>query len=822
MTENNTPQSTIVSTGQVIDRDIDNEMKNSYMDYSMSVIIGRALPDARDGFKPVHRRILHSMNETGMVHNKPHKKSARVVGDVLGKYHPHGDTAVYDSAVRMAQDFATRYPLIDGHGNFGSVDGDSAAAMRYTEMRMDKIASEMLQDIDKNTVNFVPNYDASLDEPTVLPSKFPNLMVNGSTGIAVGMATNMAPHNLSEVIDGICSYIDSPDITTNELMEKITGPDFPTGGIVLGNDGIKQAYETGRGSIKLRAKTDTEDIGNGKTRIIVSEIPYQVNKAKLIENMAGLVRDKKISGIADIRDESDKEGMRIVIETIRGTNPDVLLNQLYKHTNLQTSFGIINLAIVNNEPRILSLKDMIQIYVNHRMDVIQKRTQFDYDKASDKKHILTGINTALDNIDDIITLIKGSNSTNDARQSIMKYGLDEKQAQAILDMKLNKLTSMETQKIKDDIDELVSMISEYQKILDSDEIKRSIIKDELSEMKSSYGDHRRTIILADGRELTDEDLIPREDVVITLTNEGYIKRTGLTTYNRQKRGGIGSMSMNTKESDFVSNLLVTSSHDYVMFFTSHGKVYLKKAYEIVNGSKQSKGKPIIHFLELAENEMVSAIHGTSEFQDDHYVVMATRSGIIKKTQLSEFNNTRKSGLIAINLQQDDILTNVAITDGNCDIVMSSRSCRAVRFPETDIRISSRQTMGVIGMKLQDKDDHVVNMSTIDSDNENKSIVTITENGYGKRTSIDEFSQRSRAGKGILSIAQSLRNGHVVGCLVVDSDDEMILTSRNGNLIRLSIEDIPIRHRQTKGIRMMNLKSDDEIITVKPLGTSSIM
>ncbi|NPE31668.1 DNA gyrase subunit A, partial [Methanococcoides sp. SA1] len=631
---------------------IQDEMKNSYIDYAMSVIVGRALPDARDGLKPVHRRILYAMKEAGMTYDKSYKKSARVVGDVLGKYHPHGDTAVYDSLVRMVQEFSLRYPLIDGQGNFGSIDGDSAAAMRYTESRMDRISNEMLSDIDKETVLFRPNYDGSLKEPTVLPARLPNLLINGSTGIAVGMATNMAPHNLGEVIDATLMLIEDPETPISSLMEIVKGPDFPTGGVILGHQGIKSAYETGRGPIKIRAVTSIEEMKNDKKRIVISELPYQVNKSRLIENIAALVREKKIVGISDLRDESDRDGIRVSIELTRNTNPEVILNQLYKHTQMQTTFGIINLALVDNIPRELTLKELLQIYLEHRIDVILKRSMFDMRKADEKAHILKGLMIALDHIDEVIALIRGSNAVDEAKEGLMtKFGLDEVQAKAILDMRLQKLTGLERQKIEDEHGELVKLIEDLKDIIESDERKYNIIKEELQAIRERFADKRRTEITGSHVEFEDEDLIPVEEVIVTITNSGYIKRMPVDTYTQQHRGGKGVIGMETKELDVVEDIFISSTHDYLMFFTNRGKVHWKKVYGIPEGSRQSKGKAVVNLLDLAENEYVTATITVKEFEEDKFLFMATRMGTVKKTPLSDFSNVRKAGIIALKLDE---------------------------------------------------------------------------------------------------------------------------------------------------------------------------
>ena len=789
---------------------IEDEMKNSFMDYAMSVIVSRALPDARDGLKPVHRRILYAMKEAGITHDKAYKKSARVVGDVLGKYHPHGDTAVYDSLVRMVQEFSLRYPLIDGQGNFGSIDGDSAAAMRYTEARMDKIADEMLIDIDKETVATRPNYDGSLEEPVVLPAKLPNLLINGSTGIAVGMATNMAPHNLTEVIDATLMIIDNPDVTISELMQVVKGPDFPTGATILGKQGIKSAYETGRGRIQLRAVAEIDEIKKDKYAIIVTEIPYQVNKSKLIEDIASLVRDKKIVGVSDLRDESDREGIRVVVELTRGTNPNVVLNQLYKHTQMQTTFGIINLALVDDIPRELTLKEMLRIYLDHRIDVIQKRTRYQLKKAEDRAHILRGLKIALDHLDEVISLIRSSRDVETARNGLIEnFGLDEVQARAILDMRLQKLTGLERQKIEDEYNELIKLIAELNEILASDERKYEIIVSELKDLKERFGDERRTSINGTVEELEDEDLIPDEEVVVTITNSGYIKRLLLDTYSKQRRGGKGIIGMDIKDEDFVTDIFVASTHDYILFFTNQGRVHWQKVYGIPEGSRQSRGKAIVNLLELGEGEVVTAMIPVSEFVEDNYLFMATRKGTVKKSQLSDFSNPRKGGIIAMKLDDDDALLNVTLTDGSRELVMVSSHGKAIRFSEEDVRSMGRTARGVRGMKLE-ADDSVVSLDIVDNE---AALLTITENGFGKRTLFEEYRTMRRGGRGVITIVTSLRNGPVINVKSVKDDDEVMLTSSEGIIIRIPVKDIRIQGRNTQGVKVMNVRTDDKVVGV---------
>ncbi len=788
---------------------IDDEMKRSYINYAMSVIVGRALPDARDGLKPVHRRILFSMKEAGITHDKPYRKSARVVGDVLGKYHPHGDTAVYDSIVRMVQTFSLRYPLIDGQGNFGSIDGDSAAAMRYTEVRMDKIADEMLADIEKETVPFRPNYDGSMEEPEVLPAKLPNLLINGSTGIAVGMATNMAPHNIREVIDGTLMLIENPETTISELMSVIKGPDFPTGAHILGTAGIKSAYMTGRGPVKIRAVAEIQEFKKDREQIIVTELPYQVNKARMIENIAQLARDKIIVGISDLRDESDREGIRVVIELSRGTNPKVILNQLYKHTQMETSFGIINLALVDGiKTKELNLKEILEIYLDYRMEIIQKRTLYDLKKSEERAHILEGLRIALDNIDAVVALIKGSANADEAKKGLMvNFALDEVQSKAILEMRLQRLTGLETRKILEELEGLIKLIAELREIIESDELKFEIIRNELLELKEKYGDARRTKIVQDTAQVTDEDLIHEEDVVVTITNGGYIKRLPLETYTMQRRGGKGIIGMEMKEEDFVENLFISSTHNYILFFTNLGRLYWQKVYEIPEGSRQSRGKAIVNLLELQEGEMVNAMIPVKEFAEDLYLLMATREGTIKKTPLSEFKNPRRAGIIAVTVDEGDELVRVLLTDGKRELVTVSKKGKAIRFPEEDVRPMGRTARGVRGMTLETSDDEVVSLDIVD---ETTTLLTVTENGFGKRTEYSEYPVHHRGGKGVITIVTNARNGPVSRVRSVAEYDELIFTSSEGIIIRVPVKDIPIQGRNTQGVKIMNIKSGDKV------------
>lgn len=788
---------------------IDDEMKRSYINYAMSVIVGRALPDARDGLKPVHRRILFSMKESGITHDKPYKKSARVVGDVLGKYHPHGDAAVYDSIVRMVQDFSLRYPLIDGQGNFGSIDGDEAAAMRYTEVRMDRIAEEMLTDIEKETVPFRPNYDGSLEEPEVLPAKLPNLLINGSTGIAVGMATNMAPHNISEVIDGTLMLIDNPETPVSELMTVVKGPDFPTGAHILGTAGIRSAYTTGRGPVKIRAVAEIQELKKDREQIIVTELPYQVNKARMIENIAQLVREKVISGISDLRDESDREGIRVVIELSKGTNARVVLNQLYKHTQMETTFGVINLALVDGKPQELNLKQLLEIYLEYRMEIVQKRTLYDLKKSEERAHILEGLRIALDNIDAVVALIKGSANADEARQGLMdNFTLDEVQAKAILDMRLQRLTGLETKKILEELENLIKLIAELKKILESDELKYEIIRTELLGLKEKYGDVRRTKIVHYTEEVTDEDLIPEADVVVTITNSGYIKRIPLDTYSMQRRGGRGIIGMEMKEEDFVENLFISSTHNYILFFTNRGRLYWQKVYEIPEGSRQSRGKAIVNLLELREGEMVNAMIPVKEFAEDRYLLMATRAGTTKKTPLSEFRNPRKAGIIAVSLDEGDELVKVLLTDGKQEVLMVSKKGKAIRFSEDDVRPMGRTARGVRGMILDGPEDEVVSMDLVD---ETTTLLSVTENGFGKRTEYSQYPMHRRGGKGVITIVTNLRNGFVANVKSVAEDDELMITSSEGIIIRVPAKDISIQGRNTQGVRIMNMKSGDKVV-----------
>ncbi len=792
---------------RIVKRLIADEMRESYISYSMSVIVGRALPDARDGLKPVHRRVLYTMYENGLFHNKPFRKSANVVGNCMAKYHPHGDAAIYDTLVRMAQDFSLRYPLVQGHGNFGSIDGDSPAAMRYSEARLSKLAEEMLEDIDKETVKFQPNFDDSAKEPIILPSKLPNLLINGSSGIAVGMATNMPPHNLVEIADGIIKVIDNPNITVDELIAVIKGPDFPTGGLICGRAGIISAYHTGRGRIVVRSKTEIIDKANKKA-IIISEIPYMVNKAVLVEQIADNVRNKRISGISDLRDESDREGIRVVVELKKDANPEIVLNQLYKHTRMQDSFGIINLALVNNQPKVLNLRELIICHINHRRQVIRKRTEFDLTKAEERAHILKGLRIALANIDNVITLIKKSVSADDARKLLIsRFKLTEKQANAVLDMKLQKLSSLEQKKIKDELESLLKLIEQLKAILASEQKILNIIKTELLELKKKYGDERRTHFTDIEEDIEIEDLIKEEEMVIIVTHDGYIKRLPLDTYKQQHRGGKGVIATKTKEEDFVEDIFITSTHSYLLFFTDRGMVYWLKAYKVPEESRIAKGKAIINLLNL-KNEKITSVIPIREFKKGYYLLMATKNGIIKKTELEAYSRPRANGIIAINLDKGDELINAVLTDGAKNILLATRSGMAVKFNERDARPVGRTSRGVIGIRLREND-CVVGMIIAD---DNKALLTITENGYGKRTLINNYRLINRGGYGVINIQCSERNGNVVSVNSINGSDEIILISRRGIVIRMPANGISLIGRNTQGVRLMRLSNDDSVVS----------
>jgi DNA gyrase subunit A len=791
------------------DRDIVTEMRSSFLDYAMSVIVSRALPDVRDGLKPVHRRILYAMNELGMTPDKPFKKSARIVGEVIGKYHPHGDAAVYETMVRMAQDFNMRYTLVDGHGNFGSVDGDAAAAMRYTEARLSKIAMELLRDLNKDTVDFVPNYDGEEREPAVLPSRFPNLLVNGVSGIAVGMATNIPTHNLREVIDGTLALIDKPDITPVELMEYIKGPDFPTGAYILGRQGIRQAYMTGRGTVIMRAKTTIEETGN-KARIIVHELPYQVNKARLVERIAELVRDKQIDGITDLRDESDRTGMRIVIELRRDVTPSVVLNNLFKHTSMQSNFGINMLALVDGEPKVLNLRDVLYYYLQHQIQVIRRRTEFDLKKAEERAHILEGLRIALDHLDAVIALIRASRTTEEAREGLVtRFNLTVAQAQAILDMRLQRLTGLEREKIENEYNELLAKIAEYKAILADEQLVLNIISEELKEIRDKFGDERRTEISIDVDNIEDEDLIPREEVVVTISHTGYVKRLPVSTYRSQKRGGKGVIGMDTKEDDFVEHLFTTNSHHTLLFFTNKGKAYRLKAYEIPELGRTARGTPIINLLQIEQGETINAVIPIESLEEDKFLFFATRRGIVKKTPLVDFANIRKVGLIAILLREDDELVGVRLTDGNRNIIMGTSHGMSICFPEQDVRPMGRSAGGVKGIHLS-AGDHVVGMDVVD---EGQEVLTVTAKGYGKRTPVGEYRMQTRGGKGIKTLNITEKNGNVVGLKVVNDDQDLMIITAAGTLIRTAIAGISSMGRNTQGVRLIHIREDDEVATM---------
>jgi len=801
---------------KIIDRNISQEMRESFLGYAMSVIVSRALPDVRDGLKPVHRRILFAMNEMGMTPDKPYKKSARIVGDVIGKYHPHGDSAVYETMVRMAQDFSYRNPLVDGHGNFGSVDGDSAAAMRYTEARLSKIATELLRDINKDTIDYGPNYDGNEKEPLVLPARFPNLLVNGAAGIAVGMATNIPPHNLGEVIDGILLLIEHEEVTIRDLIEIIKGPDFPTGAQIMGRSGIYQAYETGRGSITVRAKTNIEE-HNGKHRIIVDEIPYQVNKAKLIERIAELVRDKKIDGITDLRDESDRNGMRIVIEMRRDINPQVLLNNLFKHTALQTTFGVNMLALVNGHPRTLNLKEMLTHYLDHQRVVIRRRTEFDLRKAEARAHILEGLRIALDHIDEIITLIRSSRTTEEARNGLMeRFTLSHEQAQAILDMRLQRLTGLERDKIEEEYQELVKLIAELKEILADENKILAIIKEELIEVKEKYADPRRTEVMAAVDTIEIEDLIPEEEVCITLTHTGYIKRLPASTYRSQRRGGRGIQGAETKEDDFVQNLFVTSSHNYLLVFTNRGKVYRLKAYEVPELGRTARGTPIINLIQIEQGEQVKAVIPVKDFDEENrFLFFATKQGIVKRTDLSSFEHIRKGGLFAINVREEDELIGVILTDGNQDIIMGTKDGMSIRFNEQDVRSMGRTATGVKGITL-DPGDEVIDADMV---GDNTDVLIVTSGGYGKRTPIEEYRVQSRGGKGIKTLNVTEKNGHIIALKVVNEENDLMIVTVSGVIIRLNINGISTMGRNTQGVRLIRIENEEEVATVAKVESS---
>ncbi len=794
---------------------IEEEMKTSYLDYAMSVIVGRALPDVRDGLKPVHRRVLFAMHELGLTRGKAYKKSARVVGDVIGKYHPHGDAAVYDTIVRLAQDFSMRYPLVDGQGNFGSVDGDPPAAMRYTEVRMERITDEMLADIEKETVDFAPNYDESMFEPTVLPARIPNLLINGSTGIAVGMATNIPPHNLREVTDGVLMLIDDPKATVFDLMKAIKGPDFPTAGIIYGRRGIEEAYMHGRGSIQVRARAEIVPMDKGdRESIIITELPYQVNKARLIEKIAELVRDKKISGVSDIRDESDRDGMRIVLELRRGEIASVILNQLYKFTAMQSTFGVIMLALVNNQPRVLDLRQMLTLFIAHRKEIVTRRTRFELKKAEEKAHILEGLKIALDNLDAVIKLIRAAAGPEEAKNGLkVKFGLSEIQAQAILDMKLQRLTGLERDKIIADYKETLKLIEYLKSVLASDRMVMEIIREEILKIKEAYGDNRRTEIAEESTELTIEDLIAEEEMVITISHTGYIKRNPLTLYRSQRRGGKGKIGMETKEEDFVERLFTASTHDYLLFFTDKGRVYWLKVYQVPEAGRTARGKAMVNLINKSSDEQVTAVLPVEEFTDDAFLIMATSSGTVKKTALSAYGNLRAAGIIAINLKDGDRLIDVRQTGGKDEVLLATKAGMAIRFSESDVRDMGRGATGVRGIKLK-KDDEVVGMELIVSENE--TILCATETGFGKRTKAKEYRTQTRGGMGLINIKTGGRNGSVIGIAAVEDTDDVMMVTTNGKILRMPVAGVSVIGRNTKGVKFLDVGDGDKVVSLAKL------
>ena len=799
--------------GNIIQRDIDEEMRTAYIDYVMSVIVSRALPDVRDGLKPVHRRILYAMHEDGITSDKPYRKCANTVGSVLGRYHPHGDASVYDAMVRMAQDFSMRYMLIDGHGNFGSIDGDGAAAMRYTEARMSKIAEQMLVDIEKNTVDFMPNYDDRLQEPTVLPTKIPTLLINGSSGIAVGMATNIPPHNLTEVINGIIKIIDDDNVTDEQLMQIIKGPDFPTGGMILGREAIKQAYTTGKGKITVRAEAEIEEMSNGKQKIIVTSLPYQVNKAKLIENIANLVKEKRIEGISELRDESDRENaVRIHIGLKKDANARVVLNQLYKNTQMQDTFGVIMLALVDGQPRILTLRQCLDYYIDHRKGVILRRTQFELDKALARAHILEGLKIALDNIDEVINIIRSS--YDDAKERLMeRFGLSDIQAQAILDMRLKTLSGLQREKIEEEYNELMKLIAHLREILGSEKLVFEIIKEELTEVKEKYGDERLTKIVAAEGEFNEEDLIKEEQMVVALTHFGYIKRMPIDTYRSQKRGGKGISGISTREEDFVKQIFTTSTHDTVLFFSNKGKLYRLRGYEIPEAGRTAKGTAIVNLLSLDAGEKISAVIPISDFEDSKYLLMATKNGLIKKTPLQEYNSSRKTGLLAITLKDDDELIDVRLTDGQDNVVLVTEKGLCITFDEKDVRPVGRSAQGVLGIRL-DEDDTVIGMESILSNNKGVTLLAITENGFGKRTELDEYRVQNRGGRGVITYKITPKTGNIVGIRMAKEDDDVMLITNSGTIIRINVKDVSILGRATQGVTLMRTNENEKVVSIE--------
>ncbi len=796
---------------KIIPITLEEEMKSSYIDYAMSVIVARALPDVRDGLKPVHRRVLYGMHELGLAYNRPFKKSARIVGEVLGKYHPHGDSAVYDTMVRMVQDFSLRYPLVDGQGNFGSVDGDSPAAMRYTEARLARISEELLRDLDKNTVDFGPNFDDSLQEPLVLPSYLPNLLVNGASGIAVGMATNIPPHNLGEVIDGLIKLIDNPSLSSADLIKYIKAPDFPTGGIIYGYEGVKEAYITGRGRIILRAKANIETLKNDRENIVITEIPYQVNKSNLIEKIADLVREGKINDISNIRDESDRDGLRIVIELKRDAQPPVVLNQLFKHTQMQVTFGVIMLALVNGVPKVLNLQEMMKHFLDHRMDVLIRRTKYELDAAEKRAHILEGYIIALDNIDEVIDTIKKSRDVETAKNNLMrKFKLSEIQAKAILDMRLQRLTGLERKKIEDEYKETIKLIERLRGILESENKRKQIIKEELLAIKEKYADERRTEIIQDYKEFSLEDIIAEEDVVVTISHQGFIKRFPVSGYRRQSRGGKGVTGVSTKDDDFIEHMFIASTHQYILFFTDKGRCYWLKVHEVPEGGRTARGRSIINLLEKEKDELITAFVAVKEFTDNQYLIMATEQGTIKKTVLSAYGNVRKGGINAINLVDDDKLIAVKMTDGNNDIVIGTRNGFAIRFNEQDVRDMGRTATGVRGIRLQ-KGDKVVGLLVIK--HPQTSVLVVTEKGYGKRSDINDYRITRRGGKGVITVKTTDKVGKMISLMEVVDKDELVIISTQGMVIRQAVKDLRVMGRNTQGVRVIKLSEGDSIADI---------
>lgn len=806
-----------MATEKIVPITIEDEMKSSYIDYSMSVIVSRALPDVRDGLKPVHRRVLYGMSDLGMLHNRNYKKSARIVGEVLGKYHPHGDSAVYDSIVRMVQDFSLRYPLVDGQGNFGSIDGDSAAAMRYTEVRMQRIAEELLTDINKDTVDFQENFDDTLTEPTVLPAMLPNLLLNGASGIAVGMATNMAPHNLNEVIDGTIAVIDNPEIEVKELMEHITAPDFPTGGIIYGYEGVKEAYKTGRGKITMRARANVEELRGNREQIVVTEIPYQVNKSTLIEKIASLVQNEKITDIGEIRDESDREGLRIVIILKRNANAGVVLNQLFKYTQMQQTFGVINLALVKGRPKVMPLKELIEHFIEHRIEVIIRRTIYDLDQAEARAHILEGLKIALDNLDEVIKTIRASNNPQEANKELrVKFALTDIQAKAILDMRLQKLTGLEREKVDQEYRDIVDKIADFRETLSSREKQNRIIKDELVQLKDRYGDERRTQIVYSADDFSIEDMIADEDVVVTISNKGFIKRMPVSGYRRQRRGGKGMKGTTTKDDEYVEHLFVATNHNYILFFTEKGNCYWLKVYEIPEGSRLARGRAIVNLIDIEKDDSIKTFVPVKTLEDEeyinnHFIIMATKQGQVKKTTLEAYSRPRRDGIIAINIREDDSLLGAALTDGDSNVILANKKGRAIRFHEEEVRDMGRNTTGVRGMSLG-KDNELVDMVVIKNTHE-ATVLAISENGYGKRSMVDDYREQSRGGKGVITLKVTPKTGNLIALKEVsDKDDLMVITER-GKIIRMQCKGIRTMGRNTQGVRIMRLDDDGKIAAI---------